>query len=489
MLLVGFGEAVDNALTAARHGEAFGNCGRKPEEVDGSSREEARSMESLSRRDFLKSTSAVATGLFAGASLLAGGRRAVAADEEIRAAVIGLNGRGGAHIGGLLRIPGVRITALCDPDESLFESRAQGIADKQGAKPRCYYDIRELLEDDQVDVVTIATPNHWHALATIWACQAGKDVYVEKPASWGIFEGQQMVKAARKYGRIVQNGTQSRSEGGKRHAVARLYAGDIGKVYMARSLCFKTRRSIGFKPPMDPPASLHWNLWRGPAPEQPYHENLVHYNWHWFWDFGNGDYGNQGVHQADVARWGLAKGLPTYVHSRGGRLGYEDQGETPNTQVAEYQYDDGTMLVMEVRGLPSNDEAGIRIGNSFYGSEGWMTEGDDWKVHLGYEGTVQEEAPDRELPDVGGAGPDDPFANWIKAVRSRKVADLNAEVEEGVQSAALCHLAMTSYRLRRALSFDAVKEEYVDDDEANSYLRRRAEGRRMPREFEIPEKV
>jgi predicted dehydrogenase len=446
-------------------------------------------MDPMDRRDFLKRTSAVATGLLSGAALVAGGRRAVAADEEIRVAVIGINGRGTAHIGGLLGVPGVRITALCDPDETLFESRAKPIVDKQGGKPRFYYDIRKLLEDDEVDAVSVATPNHWHALATIWACQAGKDVYVEKPASWCLFEGQQMVAAARKYGRIVQHGTQSRSESKKRTAVARLHAGSIGKVYMARSLCFKTRPSIGFKPFADPPATLHWDLWRGPAPVQPYHANLVHYNWHWFWDFGNGDYGNQGVHQADVARWGLGKGLPSYVHSRGGRLGYEDQGETPNTQVAEYQYDDGSMLVMEVRGLPSNSEEGVKIGNSFYGSEGWMSEGDGWKVHLGYEGTVREDPVDEKLPAVGGAGPDDPFANWIQAVRTRRVEDLNADIAEGHLSSALCHLAMASYRLKRALVFDPASERFVDDDEANSYLRRRGEGRKLPSEFRIPEQV
>jgi predicted dehydrogenase len=417
----------------------------------------------------------------------------MAQGDELRVAVLGINGRGGAHIGAFTRIEGSRVVALCDPDETLFESRAAAVTNAGHPKPKFYADIRDLLEDDEIDAISIATPNHWHCLATIWGCQAGKDVYVEKPLSWGVWEGRQAVKAARKYGRIVQVGTQRRSDGRFRDAVARYRRGDVGTPVMARATCYKPRPSIGYQPVEDPPATLHWDVWKGPGPDVPFHRNLVHYNWHWFYDFGNGDLGNQGVHQMDVARWGIDKALPVHVSSTGGRLGYDDQAETPNTQTCSFQYDDGTMLVFEVRGLPTAEESGGRIGNQFYGSEGWMSENDGFQAHIGYNGEVQEF--DGPLPPVGGAGADDHFANFVKAVRSRRVEDLNADVLEGHYSAALCHLGMISHRLGRALEFDPETEEFVGDDEANSMLRRpsggvtRSGSGLRTRAFEVPEVV
>jgi len=450
-------------------------------------------MDTMSRRDFIQRSAGVVAGAAAASSLLAFGRRAMAQDDELRVAVLGINGRGTAHISAFMNLPGCRVAALCDPDETLFASRAEAITDAGHPKPKFYPDIRDVLEDDEIDVLSVATPNHWHCLATIWGCQAGKDVYVEKPLSWGIWEGRQAVKAARKYGRIVQVGTQGRSDGRMREAIARFRRGDVGSPVMARATCFKPRASIGFQPIEEPPPTIHWDIWRGPGPDVPFHRNLVHYNWHWFYDFGNGDLGNQGVHQMDIARWGLGQTLPVRVSSTGGRLGYVDQGETPNTQTCNFQYEDGTMLVFEVRGLPTAEESGGRIGNQFYGSEGWMCQSDGFVAHVGYDGDPRE--IDGPLPPVGGAGPEDHFANFVRAVRSRRIEDLNADVLEGHYSAALCHMALIAYRLGRDLEFCPEREEFVGDDEANAMLRRPKQRVRrdgvglVANPFEVPEVV
>ncbi|MBP7559978.1 MAG: Gfo/Idh/MocA family oxidoreductase [Armatimonadetes bacterium] len=450
-------------------------------------------MDTMSRRDFIQRSAGVVAGAAAASSLLAFGRRAMAQDDELRVAVLGINGRGTAHISAFMNLPGCRVAALCDPDETLFASRAEAITSAGHPKPKFYPDIRDVLEDDEIDVLSVATPNHWHCLATIWGCQAGKDVYVEKPLSWGIWEGRQAVKAARKYGRIVQVGTQGRSDGRMREAIARFRRGDVGSPVMARATCFKPRASIGFQPIEEPPPTLHWDIWSGPGPDVPFHRNLVHYNWHWFYDFGNGDLGNQGVHQMDIARWGLGQTLPVRVSSTGGRLGYVDQGETPNTQTCNFQYEDGTMLVFEVRGLPTAEESGGRIGNQFYGSEGWMCQSDGFVAHVGYDGDPRE--IDGPLPPVGGAGPEDHFANFVRAVRSRRIEDLNADVLEGHYSAALCHMALIAYRLGRDLEFCPEREEFVGDDEANAMLRRPKQRVRrdgvglVANPFEVPEVV
>jgi predicted dehydrogenase len=252
--------------------------------------------------------------------------------------------------------------------------------------------------------------------------------------------------------------------------VARAWAGEIGELYLSRGLCYKPRGSIDFKPDGDPPPHLHWDLWQGPAARRTFNGNYVHYNWHWFWEYGNGDIGNQGVHEMDVARWFLNKRLPVSVFSTGGRYGYQDQGETPNTQVSTFQFEDGKTLVFEVRGLPTNDELGAKIGNLVYGAEGYMSSGDGFKPHIGYKGE-EKSKEGLELPPVGGVG-GDIFRNFIDAVRSRRREDLNCEVEEGALSAQLCHLANISYRLGRSLKFDPQKKEFVDDPAANALLTR-----------------
>jgi predicted dehydrogenase len=294
---------------------------------------------SLTRRSFLKrSLAAAATVTIAGTK---SSGKVLGANDTIHIAVAGLNGRGGSHVGAWGRMKGVEITYLIDPDTRTYDKRLKQIADLGGKKPQVVKDVRKALEDKSLDAISIATPNHWHALMTIWGCQAGKDVYVEKPCSHNVHEGRIAVEAAKKYNRIVQHGTQSRSNGEMARIVEVIKSGKLGKLLVSRGLCYKsglgnsrsTRASIGYTKPSKPPEELDFNLWLGPAKEQPYHDNLVHYRWHWFWDFGNGDIGNQGVHEMDKARWAIPGAtLPRSVLSLGGRLGHTqpDQGQTPS---------------------------------------------------------------------------------------------------------------------------------------------------------------
>jgi hypothetical protein len=323
-------------------------------------------MPRLTRRGFLKGSLAAA-GLFTIGGTKSSGK-VLGSNDAVRVAIAGLNGRGAAHVGGYLGLKNVDITYLIDPDTRTHGKYNKAIAAKGMAQPKTMTDIRKVLEDKNVDVVSIATPNHWHALMTIWACQADKDVYVEKPCSHN--EGRIAVDMARKHKRIVQHGTQSRSSSGFANTIEVIKSGQYGKLRVARGLCYKSRKSIGMKAPGTPPAEVDFNIWLGPAAEQPFHANLVHYNWHWFWDFGNGDIGNQGVHEMDKARWAIAGGtLPTSVLCLGGRFGYTDQGQTPNTQMAVFDYG-GTQLVFEVRGLPTKPFLGQMVGNTYHFDEG-----------------------------------------------------------------------------------------------------------------------
>src|SRR5262245_57314772 len=321
-------------------------------------------MSCLNRRRFLQQSLAAAATITIAGTKSSG--RVLGANDTVRVAVAGLNGRGGAHVGELLGIPNVEIAYLVDPDIRTYPGRIKQVESKGGKTPKTVQDVRQALEDKNIDAVTIATPNHWHSLMTIWACQAGKDVYVEKPCSHNVHEGRIAVETARKHNRIVQHGTQNRSGGGWAEVVGVIKSGLLGKLLVARGLCYKNRGSIGVKPPSDPPAEVDFSLWLGPAAERPFHRNLVHYNWHWFWDFGNGDIGNQGVHQMDVARWGIAGAtLPKSVLCLGGRFGYSDQGETPNTQIALFDYGD-TQLIFEVRGLKTPPFHTQAVGNIFH---------------------------------------------------------------------------------------------------------------------------
>jgi len=406
------------------------------------------------------------------------------ANDRVSLVIIGVGGRGIGHVRGYAGLKSsCDITGICDVNQAARERASALVQSLGGTKPKEYADMREVFADKAVDAVSMATPNHWHALGTVWACQAGKDVYVEKPASYNIFEAERMVDAARKYKRMVQIGTQSRSLPHMEKAARLMKEGVIGEVYMAKGLCYKRRVSIGRKPDMPTPPGVDWDMFLGPAPMRPFNENRFKYNWHWFWDTGNGDLGNQGVHQMDIALWGLGTNqLPTSVVSTGGKYVYDDDQETPNTQIATFDYA-RFQLVFEVRGLitggEGSSEMGVKVGNLFYGSEGYMVlDGAGFKVYKGEKAelAIDEKAVREE---------DSPhFKNFLDAVKSRHHGSLRADVAIGVTSAKLCHMANISYRLKRRLAMDPGGGMFVGDAEANAM---RTRNYRAP--YIVPEKV
>lgn len=425
-------------------------------------------MSRLTRRTFLQGSLALAGGTFAIGGTKSSGA-ILGANERVRIGVAGLNGRGESHVGEFLKLNNeVEITYLIDPDKRTWGKRLKQIDEKGGTTPKCVQDVREALEDTNLDAISIATPNHWHALMTIWACQAGKDVYVEKPCSHNVHEGRIAVETARKHKRIVQHGTQSRSGGGWAEVAAAIKSGELGKLLVSRGLCYKPRGSINFKSPAAPPAELDFNVWLGPAPDQPFHENLVHYNWHWFWDTGNGDIGNQGVHEMDKARWAIPGAtLPKSAICLGGRFGYEDQGETANTQIALFDYGE-TQLIFEVRGLKTDGLRGEKVGNIFHLEAGTIV-GTKF-----YPKGSDQPAPLPKVEAKRGPGNGN-FGNFIAAVKSRKVEDLNADILEGHYSSALCHLANISYRLGSLVPFDPKSKTFDDNKDATDALLRMEE--------------
>jgi predicted dehydrogenase len=440
-------------------------------------------MRFLSRRDFLQHSSALAVFMAGGVPSLAlavPDPKAKAfkkgeASDRLRVAVMGVNGRGMSHVhafAGNQKLNTV-VATICDADFGVVGPAMTHVLRAQGAMPRFESDIRKVLEDKSIDIVSIATPNHWHALAAIWAMQAGKDVYVEKPVSHNVSEGRRIVETARATGRICQSGTQSRSSRGMREAMDFLHAGKLGKVKVARGLCYKRRGSIGkVTQPTPLPKTVDYDLWCGPAPKKPLTRKNLHYDWHWIWDYGNGDLGNQGIHEMDKARWGLGQNeLSKGVLSVGGRFGYVDDGETANTQICVFDYGDSE-LIFEVRGLASDSpypepiraKEGKRskrgdnfVGNIFHCTEGLL-------VCPSYTAAVALR-PDGEVIREFRGG-DDHFANFLKAVRSRKASDLNADILEGHLSSALCHLGNISYRLGASMDFDKGSKAYSDDKEA-----------------------
>jgi predicted dehydrogenase len=461
------------------------------------------SASNASRRDFLKIAGAgvATTALSATASSYS---NILGANDRVRVAICGVRGRGNDHIHGFSKVPGTELAALCDVDENVSQQRA-GEIEKMGlSKPKSYVDIRKLLEDKEIDAISIATPNHWHSLMAIWACQAGKDVYVEKPCSHNTFEGRQLVNVVKKYNRICQHGSQSRSNPGMLEAIRHLSDGTVGDVYMARALCYKWRPTIGHAQQEPVPAGVNYDLWTGPAPLKPFTKNRFHYNWHWIWDTGNGDIGNQGIHEIDIARWGLGVGFPVSVSAMGGHFMFDDDQETPNTLNATLYFDgaDGKrkMMEIEVRHWITNHEAEIgtgaygesavppagiaaapkrtpdkqqtlgpmdaktnTIGNLFYGSKGILAiDGyDAYKTWI----TNQLE------PGPHGKAAGDHYANFIDCVRSRRAEDIHSPIEEAHKSTTLVHLANASYRLGRTLKFDPAKEEVIGDAEASQMLR------------------
>jgi predicted dehydrogenase len=441
-------------------------------------------MRIVSRREFLHDSSTLAAAL-AGAGLLGAAAGAAEKKEEARrqdvndrlhVAVVGVHGRGMSHVGGFANKNNCIVTTVCDADEAVIGPAMKAVENAQGKPPKYEQDIRRVLEDKSIDIVSIATPNHWHALAAIWALQHGKDVYVEKPVSHNVSEGRRIVEVARQANRICQAGTQSRSSTGMRAAMEFLHDGKLGKVRLARGLCYKLRGSIGkVKEPTPVPRSVNYDLWCGPAPNKPLMRESLHYDWHWQWDYGNGDLGNQGIHEMDKARWGLNKNeLPKAVLSFGGRFAYVDDGETANTQVVVHDYGD-SQLIFEVRGLPSDSpypeaiskKEGKRgsnfVGNIFYGSEGVL-------VCPSYTSAVALNNDGEVIKEFKGG--DDHFGNFIKAVRSRKVEDLNADILEGHLSSALCHLGNISYRLGSDQRFSQGSKALGGDKETQATFER-----------------
>ena len=450
------------------------------------------------RRQFVKAAAAaVATARFP----------ILGANDRINLAVVGLGGRGKNHVDYYSTLSSeCRLAAICDVNQAARERGTAQVRKLNNYAPKNYSDMRELFEDKDIDAVSITTPNHWHALAAIWACQAGKDVYVEKPASHNVFEGRQMVAAARKYGRMVQVGSQSRSIAHKIRAIQLLREGAIGQVYHARALCFRRRFSIGHTPDTAVPPGLNWEQFLGPAQWRPYSENRFAYNWHWFWDTGNGDIGNQGVHEMDISLWGLGRtGWPRSVSSIGGKFVWKDDQETPNTQNTTFDFGDAQMS-FDCRNLPTPPE-GLApmtgpnyVGNIFFGSDGFLvldakrfqvfksksgslsgaevrgaSAGGRDQYELQMEGAVEEPSGTETTPHM---------KNFLDAVRKRDHTILTAEVEIGARSAAYCHLANTAYRMGRTLRIAESSGRFIGDEEANAFLTRNY---RAP--YVVPESV
>lgn len=468
--------------------------------------------ERISRRGFLQSGGRLAAGaLVAGAVPSRRSHRAASrpvavpagqvtgANDRLNLAFIGVRGRGRDLCGYFGGLPGVRVAALCDIDKNILTERAADVEKRFGARPAVYQYQQDLLANKDIDAVVIATPNHWHALGTIWACQAGKHVYVEKPCCHNLYEGRRMVDAARRYGRVVAVGCQNRSSRSVRQAMAFLKSGGIGEVYAARGLCFKARDTIGLVPDglgsgeryryfvWNQPgvnydqaymANVDYDAWLGPAPRRPFNYNRFHYNWHWHWDYGNGDCGNQGPHQWDIARWGLGQDAhPKKISSTGGFYGERCAQETPNTQAAEMIYADGRMIEFGVRGLYTNGEDGIEIGNLFYGTKGWLRlNGDEWQSYFGRKnepGPGSKTAGEEDYGDpLAAAAEGGHFANFIRAARAGDPKLLTCPIEVGYMSSALPLLANIAYRLDRSLVFDPAREKFVGDKPADRLLTR-----------------
>jgi predicted dehydrogenase len=463
------------------------------------------------RREFIKKSTLSSAGIAIGGMGFTSKTydSIIGANERINIGVIGIRNQGSVHINtwcSLKDKQNVTIKTLCDTDEQFFDSRSKIVQEKTGVKPLTEWDLHKVLDDKEIDAVSIVVPNHWHALATIWACQAGKHVYVEKPASHNIWEGRKMIEAALKYNVRVQVGFQSRSGDNMQAALKLLHSGGIGEVYMARGLCYKLRDSYGTATDSTPLASFHYDRWLGPAQNRPYNSKRSHYCWHWYWDTGNGDTGNQGPHQFDIARLGLGKNEhPVSVYSSGGIYGFnhddpkpenrtpgtmvygdveayghdKSMQETPNIQSSILKYADGKILEFETRGRYTNIESSseISVGNIFYGTDGYLEIKDEsarpWKAFrkrekLPFAGTTVNPESDKKDQDIIA----DHFSNFIDAIRSGKDDTLRCDISEGFYSTALPHLANISYRLGRELKFIGASEKFADDPEADKLLTR-----------------
>jgi predicted dehydrogenase len=429
------------------------------------------------RRSFIKTSAAIGSAAFVAPTFIPSS--AFGANDRINAAVLGVNGRGGSHISGFMSQKNVQVTTLCDPDINVMAKKQKDFKEKYNKDVKLEQDLRRVMDNKDIDVLGIASPNHWHALSVIWACQAGKDSYVEKPGSHNIWEGRKMVEAAHKYDRIVQHGVQLRSSPAVNEAIKLLREGYIGNVYMARGLVFRWRGDIGDQGVSPVPEGLDYDIWTGPAQMRPFSRNLVHYNWHWHWDYGNGDVGNQGIHETDLCMWGLDVGLPTKITSMGGKFLWDDCKEVPEVLTSVYKYpEEGKIIQFEVRPWCTNTEEGVTVGNIFYGDKGILVvDGyDTYKTYLGKDRTPGQSGKDggesgSEM-DRGLGGTDGHFANFIDAVRKRDKSILTGPVETAHLSSGLAHLGNIAYRLDRVLTFDPKTEKFVNDKEADAMLTR-----------------
>jgi len=448
--------------------------------------------QTTSRRFFLGATTALAA------------TRVWGANDKVNVGIVGLGGRGSNHLDIYSKMPGARVVGLCDIDQAAREKAQATLLKNTGEKAKEFEDMRQAYAEHGIDAVSIATPNHWHALAAIWAMQAGKDVYGEKPACYNIHEGQQMIKVARETRRMLQIGSQHRSNPMKIKAFEALRGGLIGQIYLAKGLCFKRRVSIGHAEDSPVPKGVNWDLFLGPAPLRPFNEKRFKYNWHWFWDTGNGDIGNQGVHEMGLCRWGLGDPeWPKSAVAMGGKYAYIDDQETPNTLLASYDYG-GREIVFEVRGLLTGGEGSpqtrrprpaagsavapetpaptataprnaqplnVMIGNLFYGTEGWAAMSDEG--FQAFKGESSELIME-ERPPARGTAPDPTvyhMENFLAACRSRNYKELHDEIGNAYLSASLCHLANISYRVGRKLTIEAGPR-FANDADANALITR-----------------
>lgn len=428
----------------------------------------------ISRRDFIKNTTGAAIA-FGIPTIIPSS--AFGANDKVNVAVLGVNGRGTDHIKGFQKQDNAQVVTLCDPDKVILQTRADEFEKTYSRKVKMEQDLRSVFDDKSIDAVSIATPNHWHTLAAIWAMQAGKDVYVEKPGTHNLYEGKKLIETAKKYKRVVQHGVQLRSSVAMQEAIKHLREGLIGNVYMARGLVFKWRPDIGDKKTEPVPEGLNYDIWTGPAEMRPFSKNYVHYNWHWSWNYGNGDVGNQGIHETDLCMWGLNVGLPEKITSMGGKFLWDDYKETPEVLTSVYHYPKEKKIIQfEVRPWMTNAEDGVGIGNIFYGSEGYMVINgyDKYETFLGRE---KKPGPTRK---EGG----DHYKNFIEAVIAKNPALCNAPVETAHLSSGLAHLGNIAYQTGRVLNFDPKTEKFIGDDEANTMLSRKY---RAP--YTVPEKV
>lgn len=475
----------------------------------------------MKRRKFIKNTTATGMAITAMPTILTGNAWK-GANDRVNVAQIGIRGMGRNHINEYQKLNNVEVKAICDVDANLFSDCIKTLFTDRGLrKPKTYMDMREMFEDKDIDAISITTPNHWHALTAIWALQAGKHVSVEKPCCHNIYEGQKLVEAAEKYKLIVQDGAEQRSNPCAISMADYLHSGKMGEVYMAKGICYKWRDSIGIYPdgPMKEGekfaftlgskdyvtpytrqylSNVDYDLWQGPAPELPFNRNRFHYNWHWNWLYGNGDMGNQGVHEMDIARWGLGVKLPTRISSVGGHFMFNDAQNTPNNQISIFEFpnpdaggDKKKVLQFEVRHWMTNREltdekvietnnnymtsSANEIGNLFYGSKGFMSKNvNKWQVFEGNDRT----------PTVSGHGIDNHYFNYINAIRANDQKLAKADIREGFYSCALIHLGNIAYRLGRTLDFNPDTMKFKNDSEANTMLKREY---RTP--FVVPEKV